>query len=138
MPKDATCSDCLYDVTSYLVRHSLQAAYLTEANERIYEQCVDISLPLKKSIDVNDRFFLHCTKEAVAHMREAGEVLHAAVHRWTVAILARSATTDVVDMQPRYILLRPNSAESWGIKDYKMFAYDHVRADILCFSFFHS
>ena len=67
------------------------------------------------------------TDEALAHMREAGQVLHTAVLRWILSILARSATTDVVDTQPRYILLRQNAAESWDIKDYKMFCYDHVR-----------
>ena len=67
------------------------------------------------------------TKEADAYMLQSGEVLHTAVLRWIVSLLARSATTDVVDRQPRYILLRPNAAESWNIKDYKMFCYDHVK-----------
>ena len=69
-------------------------------------------------------------------MREAGQVLHTAVHRWIVSFLAKSATPVLEDRQPRYILLRPNTAESWEIKNFEMFVFDHVRTGIRCFSFF--
>ena len=54
------------------------------------------------------------TDEALAHMREAGQVLHTVVLRWILSILARSATTDVVDRQPRYFLLRQKMLRSPG------------------------
>jgi len=73
------------------------------------------------------------TEEAKEHFLEAGQVLHDAVLRWIVSILARSASTDVVDSQRRYILLRKNSAEPWDIKTYKDFIYDHVQTGMLCF-----
>ena len=94
-------------------------------------------LLLKKSIDVTDRSFLRCTKEAVAHMHEAGQVLYTAVHRWIVSILARSATADVVATQPEYILLRSNSADSWDIKKYRHFVYHHVKAGRVCWCVYH-
>ena len=128
VPKDKTCSDCLSEVSSYLARHSLQGAVLTEANERIYEECMDILLSLTKSLDGNSRKPL--TKEAMEHMREAGEVLSTALRHWIVSILAKTASTHVDGNRPRYILLRANSADAWTVKDYKWFVFDHVRAGI--------
>ena len=115
-------------MTAYLARHSLQGVYLTKDNEKFYSECLEKLLLLKESIDVTDRWFLRCTKEAVAHMHEAGQVLYTAVHRWIVSILARSATADVVATQPEYILLRSNSADSWDIRKYRYFVYHHVKA----------
>ena len=130
MPEDKTCSDCLAEVPSFLARHSLQGAYLTEANERIYEQCMDILLPLTKSLAGNNRSLVHLTKEAMEHMREAGEVLSTALRHWIVSILAKTASTHVDCKRARYILLRANSADSWAVKDYKSFVKNHVRAGI--------
>ena len=92
---------------------------------------------LRKSIDVTDRSFVRCTKEAVAHMHEAGQVLYTAVHRWIVSILARSATADVVATQPEYVLLRSSSADSWDIKKYRHFVFNHVKAGRVCWYVYH-
>ena len=132
VPKDATCSDCSNVVTAYLARHSLQGVYLTKDNEKFYSECLEKLLLLKKSIDVTDRSFLRCTKEAVAHMHEAGQVLYTAVHRWIVSILARSATADVVATQPEYILLRSSSADSWGIKKYMLHSCQSRQSLLVC------
>jgi len=134
VPTNKTCFDCLNDVQSfqdYLVRHSLQAIYLTDAGEEIYASTLELWSRLTKPRTGPQT--VGSTEKAKEHFLEAGQVLHDAVLRWIVSILARSASTDVVDSQRRYILLRKNSAEPWDIKTYKDFIYDHVQTGMLCF-----
>ena len=134
VPKNATCFDCLHELKSfqdYLVRHSLQAIYLTDAGEKTYTSTLELWSGLTKPCTGPQT--VGCTEEAKEHFLQSGHVIHAAVLRWIVSILARTASTDVVHSQRRYILLRKNSAEPWDIKDYKMFMYNHVQTGMHCF-----